>query len=199
MPLIRQGQPSVEPPSTDPVAALDSQEADVRWRAVRDVSRMPNGTALLADVLARESDGRVREAIFTSLSRTPEGVAVILPYVRSEEAAVRTGALDALRASLEKADDLLAGYLSDPDPDVRLLICDVVRGLPSLAATRLMIELLDREDAVNVCAAAIEVLAEVGEPSALPALDRCARRFGGEAFLVFSARIAAQRISEPRG
>jgi HEAT repeat protein len=160
---------------------------------------VPGSTPALADALAREKDARVREAILTSLSHTREGLAIVLPYVRSDEAEVRTAALDALRSAAAAIEPLLEESLHDPDPDVRLLICDVVRALPSTVATRLMVELLDREQAVNVCGAALEVLAEVGEPSAVPALDRCAGRFPDEPFLLFSARLAAQRITGPRG
>lgn len=199
MPLIRSNRPAVEAAEPDPAGALASGDAEQRWRAARSVANVPGSTTALADALAREKDARVREAILTSLSRRREGLAIVLSYVRSDEAEVRTAALDALRSAAITVEPLLEESLHDPDPDVRLLICDVVRALPAAAATRLLVNLLDREPAVNVCAAAVEALAEVGEPSAAPALDRCAARFSEEPFLVFSARLAAQRITGPRG
>jgi HEAT repeat protein len=102
-----------------------------------------------------------------------------------------------LRAVAARIEPLLTEALADSDPDVRLLICEVVRELPSPVANRLMIELLDRETEINVCGAAMEVLAEVGDASALPALDRCARRFADEPFLASRSRRrpAYQRVS----
>jgi len=47
---------------------------------------------------------------------------------------------------------------------------------------------------VNVCAGAVDVLAEAGDASALPALGRCAARFPGEIFLGFAIRVATQRL-----
>ena len=57
---------------------------------------------------------------------------------------------------------------------------------------------LERDTEANVCAAAIEVLAEIGLPAALPALEKCACAFSDQSFLSFSIRIAAERIASQR-
>lgn len=177
--------------------ALGSANADERWSAARDAAGLPDSAAALGAALPRESDARVREAMFTSLARigTRESIASLLPLLRCDDAALRTGALDALRSSLIATHELLPDLLTDPDADVRLLSCELARSLPSEAATRSLCALLDRESAVNVCAAAVEVLAEVGDPTALPALARCAQRFPREAFLSFAIKLATDRIT----
>ena len=48
-------------------------------------------------------------------------------------------------------------------------------------ATRLLCGLIEREQHPNVCAAAIDVLTEVGTPEAIPALEKCAARFARNA------------------
>ena len=45
------------------------------------------------------------------------------------------------------------------------------------------------------CAAAIDVLTEVGTPEALPALEKCAVRFAATPFLPFAISMAITRIS----
>ena len=122
----------------------------------------------------------------------------LLGQVHSENAAVRMAALDALRENSGRLASLMPSLLRDADPDMRLLICDVVREMPAELAVRLMVELLDHETLVNVCCAAIEVLAEIGDASAVPALRRCAGRFPDEPFVAFSARTAAARIGGKR-
>ena len=93
--------------------------------------------------------------------------------------------------------------LSDPDPDVRLLVCEIARGLETAQANRLLCDLLDREGEVNVCAAAVEVLTEAGGPESVPVLQACAARFRHEPFLGFAIRVALDRIGAharpPRG
>ena len=84
--------------------------------------------------------------------------------------------------------------LDDSDADVRLLACEIVRNLPGEEASRHLCGLLEVEREANVCASAIEVLAEVGGPEALPVLARCAERFRDTPFLAFSINLTAERI-----
>lgn len=197
MPLIRK-------PSQPPAAAstnLTTGSVDARWSAARALAGKPEGVVDLAAALAGEQDARVREAIFTSLARTAtaEAVEAVAAYIRSPEVALRTGALDALRAMPRAALPKLAALLADPDPDVRLLSCEVARGLSTDEATALMASLLEVETEPNVCAAAVDVLAEIGGAEALPTLHSCAERFAAEPFLVFSIRVAIERIGAQRG
>lgn len=196
MPLIRKppGAPPA-PPAADPAARLRDGAPDERWSAARGLAT-PSGVEPLAAALAQETDARVREAILTSLARiaTPASAQAVIPYIRSDDASFRTGALDALRAMPDAAAATLPGLLADADADVRLLACELVRALPGPEPARLLCDLVERDPEPNVCAAAIEVLAEVGGPSALPALQACAERFADQPFLVFSIKVAAERI-----
>lgn len=162
----------------------------------RAAADLPDSAAALAAALPRESDPRVREAMFTSLARigTRGNITLILPMLRSDDAALRMGALDALCSSMAIARESLPHLVSDPDPDVRILSCELARCLPSPEASRTLCALLAHEREANVCAAAIDVLAEVGNSEALPTLARCAQRFSQVPFLSFAAKVATDRI-----
>jgi len=196
MPLVR--KPSTPAPPAA-AASLTEGSSDQRWAAARSAADRPDGVALLSGALATETDPRVREAIFTSLARiaTAESAAAVVPYLRSDDASLRTGAIDALRAMPGAAAPLLPALLADPDADVRLLSCELARGLPDDAANRLLCQLLEVESEKNVCAAAVEVLAEIGRPEVLPSLTRCATRFDGDPFIAFSIKVAIERIVAP--
>lgn len=198
MPFVR--KPSTPAPPTV-AASLTGTTSDERWAAARAAVGKPDGVALLAGALSQESDARVREAIFTGLARiaTTESAAAVVPYLRSDDASLRTGAVDALRAMPQAAALHLPSLLADPDADVRLLSCELARGLPDGDANRLLCDLLEVETEKNVCAAAVEVLAEIGRPEALPSLTRCATRFDGDPFIVFSIKVAIDRIVAPPG
>ena len=196
MPLIRKSSDTTAPHPAGSANALRDGTTDARWAAARALTAPADVDALSA-ALNTEQDPRVREAILTSLARigdAPSAQAVI-PLIRSEDASVRTAALDSLRAMPQAVGESLSGLLADPDPDVRLLACELVRALPSASATQLLCDLIQDDAEANVCAAAIDVLAEVGGPDALPALDRCAARVPDEPFLVFAIRVAGDRIS----
>jgi HEAT repeat protein len=205
MPLIRKDSdptPVSAPRSAENgLVALTQGSVEERWAAARAAVGLPGGAEALGRALATEPNARVREAILTSLARLRsfEGVQAVLPYLRSDNAGLRTEALDALRAMGETVKPHLPNLLGDPDPDVRILACDLARALPSSEATQLLCAVLATEAEANVCAAAVDVLAESGSPEALPALHQCAERFFKDPFLGFAIKVATGRIASQSG
>lgn len=202
MPLIRKPDNATRNAGTtptDPAAvlrALTHGNQEERWNAARTAATLDGGIDALVAALPGESDARVREAMFTSLARTgsPQSIGAMINLLRTDHVGLRTGALDALRAMPDALRMHIPALLSDADSDVRVLSCEIVRGLPAAEASAMLCDLLEREPEANVCAAAIDVLTEVGVPAALPVLDRCAERFPQTAFLAFAIRIARDRI-----
>jgi HEAT repeat protein len=201
MPLIRKPvdtSRAQHSPSVDVLRALSNGNQEERWAAARAAADVPGATDALEAALRAEGDPRVREAMFTSLARigTPASIDALMRFLRVDDASLRTGALDALRMLHDVVREQLPSLMNDPDSDVRVLSCEVVRGFPSSEATRLLCDLLSREKEPNVCAAAIDVLAEVGTAAALPVLAECETRFRGTPFLTFAVKIATARIIE---
>ena len=199
MPLVRKSSSAAQTSAVDGRKLADilaTGSDDERWTAARGAAEAPDGVSLLADALSRERIPRVREAILTALAKiaTPESAAVALPCLRSDDAAERTGALDALRAMPKAAAEHLPQLLNDTDSDVRLLACEIARVLPASEASRVLGELIQRETNSNVCSAAVEVLAETGDVTSLPILARCTARFPDDPFLTFAVRAASDRI-----
>jgi HEAT repeat protein len=151
----------------------------------------------LAAALPTEDDARVREAMFTSLAQiaTPDAVEAIVAMLRADNASLRTGALDTLRIMAVQVHDFLPRLLSDQDVDVRILSCELARCLDDAQATTLMCGLLAVEPEANVCAAAVDVLSEVGSAAALPALRDCAQRFRDSPFLAFAIKVVVDRLT----
>ena len=195
MPLVRKA-PAGKGVAASPKGRLQSASADERFAAARDLAGQADAVAILADALALEADARVREAILTGLARVGNAASAqaIIPLIASDDASVRTGALDALRLMPDAVSANLGDLLQNPDADVRLLACELARGLPGPASTAAICKLLGTEAEANVCAAALDVLAEVGGPEALPTLDLCRDRFADVPFLSFAIRVAADRI-----
>jgi HEAT repeat protein len=176
---------------------LASASPDERWAAARAAASMVGGVSAIAAALPTERDPRVREAMFTGLARhtTADSVAAVVGLLRSDNANLRTGALDALRIMARAAPEMLPRLLSDKDADVRILSCELARSLPNAAATHLLCVLLADEPDINVCAAAVEALAEVGGSDALASLNECAQRFGDSPFIAFAIKVVIERIT----
>lgn len=203
MPLIRRpAGPSGDKPAEaapDPTAIpgqLREGSEEERWAAARVAAQLPDGVELLSSALANEKAPRVREAMFTGLARiaTPAAAQAVLPFLRADDAHVRTEALDALAAMKAVVWPCLPALLRDADTDVRILACELARSMPADEAARLFTGVLESEPQPNVCAAIVEVLAEIGGTEVLPALERCGERFRTTPFLVFAIRTAADRI-----
>ncbi len=176
-------------------AGFRSASAQARWQAARRLAEFADAVPELARQLGEEPDERVREAILTSLAQINNGESfdAILGYLRVDDAALRTAALDALKLMPDVAGVRLDALLRDPDSDVRVLACDLARVAAPALAQKSLAKVLAIEPEINVCAAAIELLAEIGTPEILPELQRCADRFGAP-FLHFSVRMAKDQI-----
>lgn len=203
MPLIRRDTEASKdkgPAAGNAAAQLHDANPDVRWQAVRALAQQPEAHVALARALETETSPQVREAIFTSLVQigTDASARAAADFVRSEDAALRTGALDALAAMPGPVERLLPELLADADSDVRLLSCELARTLGPDVATRLLGAMLQAEREVNVCGAAVEVLSEVGTEAAIAPMLACKVRFPGEAFLGFAIDEAVARAGAGR-
>jgi HEAT repeat protein len=198
MPLIRKdSSPAQKPDTSDVLKSLGSPDPDQRWAAAREAVNVPGGGVALAAALRTEDDPRVREAMFSGLARigTPDAVEAIISLLRTDDANLRIGALDTLRTIAVQLHEVLPKLLSDPDVDVRILSCELARSFDDEEATKLMCGLLAIEPDANVCAAAVDVLAEVGSADALPVLRDCALKFRDSPFLAFAIKTVIDRLT----
>ena len=201
MPLLKRGTPGQPPPpQAEPLDVLvgDLRHADPerRWSAARRLGERPGAAAPLAAALASEQEPRVIEAIFTSLIRHgAESAAHLLPLLRSDEAALRGGAIEALQTMPDELARHIAELLHDPDSDVRIFAVELTRKMPPAQAAPRLCEILDRDPHPNVCAAAVDVLADVGSRDAIAHLRRCRDRFAQQPFLPFAIATAIDALS----
>jgi HEAT repeat protein len=183
------------------LADLTKPEAETRWSAARVLGGQRDAVPALAAALGTEQVPRVREAIMTALIRVGDEASVmaLLPSLRSQDAGQRGAAIEALQSLPEAIQPFMGSLLRDSDSDVRILATELARNLPTADANRVLCELLRHEQHANVCAAAIDVLAEVGTREAVPVLQACAERFAGTPFLPFAVSITIARISDAEG
>jgi HEAT repeat protein len=208
MPLVKRGNPT-SPAGATPAhegiasytSALANPDPDTRWNAARALGARAEAVPALAAALSTEGVPRVREAIMTALMRVGDNasVAALLPYMRSQDASVRSSAIEALQALPDTIQPFMARLFQDDDTDVRILASELARNLPADDATQILCALLQDEQHANVCAAAIDVLAEIGTPAAVPVLRACAQRFSQTPFLPFAVSLAIARITGPEG
>jgi len=179
-------------------ACLESADAAGRRHAAREIGSCPGAAAVLVARLKSEQDLAVREAILSSLARlcdpsVPSGLAA---YLRSEDAALRNEVIETMKRLGAEIAPVLRLLLSDTDPDVRIFAVNILNSERNPQAETWLIEVIQRDPHVNVCATAVDLLCEVGTEAAHDPLVGLKARFPSEAYIQFAADLALKRIRE---
>jgi HEAT repeat protein len=177
---------------------LDSQDTDERRLAARALGEYSVATPALLNALAREKSIRVKGAILVSLQcigghRVLEG---LLPFLRSENAALRNGVIEILQGMPEEIGEYIKDLLHDHDSDVRIFAIDILQTLAHPDSPNWLIDVILHDKHINVVATAIDRLTEIGTPEMLPAISAVKARFPGEPYIEFVVNLAVKRLTE---
>ncbi len=205
MPLIRRDEDTIWPnqerrDNPRDLAGLLEQLRDsrptARRRSARELAGETDAVDALADALEREHDEGCRHAMLTALLVTggERVMERLLPLLRSEDAGLRNGAIEILQEMPRLAGHYMDELLRDPDSDVRIFAVNILESLRHERVLEWLHGVLEAEEHVNVCAAAVDVLAEAGDADSLPVLRRVVQRFPDEPFIAFAVRMASRRI-----
>jgi len=175
---------------------LADADASVRRWAARDLAGHAQAATCLCHRLTEESDASVRAMLFTSAAQLGGGAVVdgMLPLLRSEDAALRNGAIEVLAGLPDAVAPRIDALLQDGDSDVRIFTVNLLGNLPHAKVPQWLGQVLRSELEPNVIGAAVEVLAEVGGHEVLEDLRSARIRFVDDPFIVFAADLALERI-----
>jgi len=180
------------------IKQLASEDFTERRWAARDLAFFKLSVQDLLDALMFEDQQPVREAIFDSLGKIKgeEVVAGLIPVLRSEEAAMRNGAIEILQLMPDTVALHIIELLNDQDSDVRIFAIDILQVLAHPQTPVWLLSVLKDETHVNVVATAVDRLSEVGTPEMLNDLDAIKIKFPNEPYLAFAVDTAIKRIRE---
>jgi HEAT repeat protein len=181
----------------DLTAQLDDPDPAIRRWAARDLAMYPGAVAVLLAHLAVERDLSVREVMLTTLVRLndPAAVAYLVGFLRSEDAALRNEAVETLKELPDHVAAIIRELLSDKSPDVRIFGVNVLESLRHPDVEKWLVETIEIDPHVNVCATAVDLLAEVGTEHSRQPLERLKKRFPNVPYLAFAIDIASSRIA----
>lgn len=204
MPLTRSndltsGSPDSPAPALSWREDLDHPDVARRRQAALMIGGMETACVAIGERLRVEAHASVREALLGALTRTPcqAAVDVLLPLLRQEDAYLRNGAIEALASMPGQVGPRVDVLLADADPDVRIFAVNLLGELRHSQVPAWLRQVLSADPHVNVVAAALEVMAEVGGPEDLPAIAQAQARFQADPFIEFAADMARERIKTP--
>ena len=178
------------------MASLDAPNATARRWAARDLAPFTEAVPALVKRLRIETDTTVREAIFMTLTELGDAniVQSLIKCLHSEEVERRNAAIEVMKHLPDAVAPFIPGLLVDPAPNVRILAVSVLESLRHPDVEKWLIEVISEDSQVNVCATAVDILAEVGTEAAITQLEALKRRFPDEPYILFAADLALQRI-----
>ncbi|GGE12939.1 PBS lyase [Aureimonas endophytica] len=204
MPIVKRTRPTLtviegSPPDLAGLAGeLEAGEAARRRAAVRALANHPDprGLDLIWERLERETAPSVRALMFTSFAehRSVSVADRLARLLDSSDAMLRSAASEALQAMPAEAEPVLDRLLATDDADLRIFAVRILAQTAHAGAPRRLVEVLRRDDHINVCAAAVDGLVEIGTREALPVLADAATRFRGNPFMAFAVETAIHRI-----
>jgi HEAT repeat protein len=177
---------------------LEYDDPMVRRWAARDLTDHPGASAALVSRLQREEDLSVREVILTALTVLGDEAAIkgLVGCLRSEDAALRNEAIEAMKQLPDRVAPIMSGLLGDEDPDVRIFAVNILESLRHPDVEAWLIAVIERDPHLNVCATAVDLLGEVGSAAARQPLLRLKARYAEEPYIQFATDVALGRITD---
>ncbi len=180
------------------VADMEDANPLVRRWAARDLTDCPDASCALVNRLLREEDVSVREVILTTLTSLGDEVAVagLVDCLRSEGVALRNEAIEAMKQLPDAVAPIMRGLLADESPDVRIFAVNILESLRHPQVEVWLIEVIEHDPHLNVCATAVDLLGEVGSLAAREPLLRLKARYANEPYIQFATDLALKRITQ---
>ncbi|HHW45056.1 MAG TPA: HEAT repeat domain-containing protein [Desulfotomaculum sp.] len=169
-----------------------------RCYAAFDLSGFPQDDVVeyLVKILGEEKSRPVQEAIVTTLITigTEAVVKGCAELLRSEDAYVRNAAVEIMRLLQRTSLGVARKLLRDADQDVRLFAVDVLGELKVKEAVELLRRVVEEDEDINVVAAAVEYLGEMGLRSEDRKAVRKVRERFSDPFLEYAVEEALRKM-----
>jgi hypothetical protein len=180
------------------IAALADQDVDVRRQAVLALAEIPAAIPALVARVGIEVDATVRETVCTQLSRhdVPEVVDGLLDHLSSDDAGLRTAVVEVLSRTPHATRRRIPELLAHPDADVRILTVMVLAALDLDEVGDWLATVIATDSHPNVVSAAVDGVAERGEPRGGESLRVAQERFPDDPFIAFTVGRALRTVPE---
>jgi HEAT repeat protein len=177
---------------------LNNENQTARRWAARDLGQFPQASAALVARLKIEEHPNVRTAILDTLATLGDDIAVsgLVSCLRSDEASLRNEAIEVLKNVPEQVAPIIDNLLTDDDSDVRIFAVNILESLHHQDVEKWLIQVIEYDEHINVCATAVDLLSEVGTEQSIKALENLKIRFSDEPYICFTVDLALKRVGE---
>ncbi|MGV7210732.1 HEAT repeat domain-containing protein [Oxalobacteraceae bacterium A2-2] len=179
------------------LAALEHADPEQRRRAALALAAHPSASVALLARVPLESDQAARQALLTALATIGNAQAVdgMAGFLSGEDVWLRNAAIDALRQLPDQVAPLMGQLLTHPDRDVRIMAIGVLDTLRHPHVERWLLHVIAADTDLNVCGAALDLLAEVATGDAIAPVRALLARFPDQDYLRFAGELTLRRAA----
>jgi HEAT repeat protein len=132
--------------------------------------------------------------ILSKLDPNEAPIDAILEVLKSQNAFLRNSAISLLQGYGKAIKYYIVKYLIGDDRDLRIFAINVLGDVKFPESRDMLVELLQKEQDINVAMTAVDYLAEIGEIVDIPLLDSLKDKFSNEPYVVFAVNNAIRMI-----
>lgn len=174
---------------------LSPSASDRRW-AARDLAQYPEASQFLLERLEKEKDVSVREVILSSLLVIRDEMVLkgLVEFLKSDDAHLRNEVIETLKQMSEEVVPYVEALIKSPDPDLRIFAINIMESLRHPKVMQWLMEILEKDENLNVCGTALDLIAELATEEFLPSIRKVKVRFKDEPYIQFITDLVIKRV-----
>ena len=175
-----------------------NNDVDKTDYAIEEISKFNGGgNFLIAYIDNEKMDQRVSTKIATVISNMDSDnvpIEEIMELLKSNNAYIRNLAISMLRNFGDSIKYYIVKFLIGEDRDLRIFAINVLGDVDFAESRDMLIELLAREEDINVAMTAVDYMGEIGELEDILLLESLKERFSGDFYVEFAVNTAVKMI-----
>jgi HEAT repeat protein len=176
----------------------NEDDTSIRYAILDRIVELDNGDIALVKLL---SDFEIEHNILTYISMLlikldPKDAPIdeIMELLKVEDAFIRNLVVSILQAYGSEIKYYIVKFLIDDDRDLRIFAINILGDVNFSESRDMMLELLEKEEDINVAMTAVDYLAEIGEEQDIQKLIEVKERFKTEPYTQFAIDRAIKMI-----
>lgn len=166
--------------------------------AICKIAKFEGGLDYLISYLAKESETKeLSTRIATVVSNADAQdvpIEAIMNLLKLQNAHIRNLAMSMLSYFGSTMKDKLVNFLTGDDKNLRIYAVNILGDVNFPESREMLVELLEKEQDINVSMTAVDYMREIGELEDIPLLESLKERFAGDFYADFALNHAIDSI-----
>ncbi len=175
-----------------------TDDIEKKYYAVEEISMLYGGSEYLISYIKKEdADKDISTKIAAVISNMdPDDVPIesIMDMLKLGNAYARNLGISMLRDFGNTIKYYIVKFLIGDDRDLRIFAINVLGDVNFAESRDMLVELLEKEQDINVAMTAVDYMAEIGEIEDIPLLESLKERFGDDVYAQFAVDGAIKSI-----